>query len=163
MLHRSIKQTLDDIVIELATTSDAPELTYLFKRFFDEAGYKERGVVFHPGKTEAWLDCVIENGSYPHIVARREGVIIGVVSYDLDDTFCEQPVAVMGTIYVEPYYRKSAVGAMLLGLACECAQGDGAVAFHAPVASEMAETASLQNLLIKAGFDPVGFIMGRRL
>jgi L-amino acid N-acyltransferase YncA len=163
MLHRSIRQTLDDTVVELATTSDAPELARLFQRFFDEAGYKSRGIVFHPGKTEAWLDSVIENGSVPHIVARRDGVIIGVVSYDLDDSFCEQPVAVMGTIYVEPAFRRSAVGALLLGLACECAEGDGAVAFHAPVASQMAEAASLQNLLVKAGFDPVGFIMGRKL
>jgi hypothetical protein len=163
MLHRSIKQTLDDIVVELATTSDAPELASLFQRFFDEAGYKTRGVVYHSGKAEAWLDSVIDNGSYPHIVARRDSVIIGAISYGLDDTFCEQPIAVMNTLYVEPYYRKSTVGGLLLGLACECAKGDGAVAFHAPVASQMTEAASLQNLLVKAGFDPVGFIMGRKL
>jgi L-amino acid N-acyltransferase YncA len=163
MLHRSIQQTLDDIVVELATASDAPELAELFQRFFDEAGYKQRGIVYHPDKAEASLARVIENGDYPHIVARSKGVIIGAISYSLDDTFSEPPFAVLNTFYVEPAHRKSAVGAMLLGLACECAQVDGAVAFHAPVASEMAETASLQNLLIKAGFDPVGFIMARRL
>jgi hypothetical protein len=43
------------------------------------------------------------------------------------------------------------------------AKNDGAVAFHAPLASGMVESVTLANLFVHAGFDEIGKIMGRRL
>jgi GNAT superfamily N-acetyltransferase len=70
---------------------------------------------------------------------------------------------VLGTLYVVPGHRRSAVGRVLVAVATEMAEGDGACAFHAPLASGMEEMKSLINLFAKAGFVPIGTILGRSL
>jgi L-amino acid N-acyltransferase YncA len=161
--HRLVNKTLDEIDFGLAEVGDAEELCGLFGLFFAEAGYKHRGIKFSPDRAEAWLKRVIESGACPHIVARSAGDIIGTISYTLDDTFCEKPVAVLHTLYVVAGHRHSAIGSVLVSLALEMSTGDGACAFHAPLASGMAETASLINLFRKAGFVSIGTILGRSL
>jgi L-amino acid N-acyltransferase YncA len=151
------------LTIEPAYREDVPELVELFARFFEESGYGDRGIVFSRAKSATWLDRVIEFGTTPHIVARMSGKIIGVVSYDLDDSFCVKPVAILHTVYVVPEHRRSTIGRMLIGLATDSAISvDGACAFHAPIASGI-EEGSLKNLFIKAGFQQIGVIMGRKL
>jgi len=161
---RAIKETLLDVRIEGARLSDVGELNDLFEQFFAESGYGDRGIVYSRARAGEWLARVIEFGLTPHIVARLNDKIIGVISYDLDHSFCKDPIAVLHTIYVVPLHRRTAIGRMLVGLATITAKTtDGACAFHAPVASGMDETTSLQNLFARGGFEPIGFIMGRAL
>jgi len=164
--HKLVAETLEGIDFALASLADVAELGYLFEKFFSEAGYKDRGIVFSYERAVAWLERVIRFGAYPHIIARTHGYdgrIVGVTSYSLDDSFCVDPVAVLGTLYVVPEHRRSAVGRILVAVATEAAKGDGAIAFHAPLASGMIETKSLINLFTKAGFDEIGTILGRSL
>ena len=162
--RKTIEASLLDTVLEPARLDDVDELVLLFETFFAESGYGDRGIVYAPENARAWLQRVIEYGITPHIVARLNGKIIGAISYDLDKSFCIEPVAVLHLIYVLPEHRRTAIGRLLVGLAVDLAKRvDGACAFHAPVASGMTEMASLENLFLKAGFAPVGFIMGRAL
>ena len=105
---------------------------------------------------------VIIRGDYPHLVALKDGKIVGAMSYYLDDTFCETPVALMHMLYIKPAYRDFALGRTLVGLLVDAAKNDGAVAFHAPIAAQVREH-SLVNLFAHGGFEPIGTIMGRAL
>ena len=158
-----VLKALDDVRFELAGAGDADELNRLFQRFFDEAHYRDRGIVYSPGRAGEWLQRVLSTGSTPHIVARREGAIVGVVSFGLDDTFCERPVAVLHTVYVVPDQRRSAIGLILVMSAINLAREEGACAFHAPIASGLKEQASLANLLRRCGCETIGTILGRSL
>jgi L-amino acid N-acyltransferase YncA len=162
---RIVMDTLAGVDIRLAKPDDAPELALLFQKFFAEAGYKDRGIEYSLEASERWLHSVISRGVCPHLVAIgvEDKAIVGVVSYDLDSTFCVRPVAVMHTIYVVPEWRLSAIGHVLVALVVDMAAKDGACAFHAPIASGMRAAQSLVNLFKHEGFDPVGVIMGRRL
>jgi L-amino acid N-acyltransferase YncA len=161
--ERLVNETLKDIEFRVASADDAPELAKLFETFFEEAHYQDRGIVYSLSKSEEWLRDVIGSGRVPHLVAVKDGRIIGSTSYSLDSTFCEEPVAVMCTTYVLASYRRSAIGRVLIALVTDLAKNDGAAAFHAPIMSEMKEQASFINLFRHGGFEPVGVIMGRRL
>lgn len=160
---RLFKQALDRLDYRVAVRDDAPALARLFKIFFDEAHYQDRGIVYDLDRATAWIAGVVQQGSCPHLVAVHAGAIVGAISYSLDDTFCVEPVAVLHMLYVLKAQRKSAIGRVLLALAAELAKGDGACAFHAPIASEMDEQQSLINLFGRGGFKPIGVILGRRL
>src|SRR5580765_6092038 len=160
---RLFKQALDRLDYRVAVGDDAPEIARLFKTFFDEAHYQDRGIVYDLDRATAWIADVVRRGSCPHLVAVYAGRIVGAISYSLDDTFCVEPVAVLHMLYVLKDHRKSAIGRVLLALATELAKGDGACAFHAPIASEMDEQPSLVNLFGRGGFKPIGLILGRRL
>jgi len=160
---RIIQSTLEDVEFRLASVEDAPELNALFELFFSEAGYQDRGIVYSPENVRDWLPSVIERGVVPHLVASIDGKIIGVCAYELDKTFCVQPVAVLHTIYVVEKHRRSAIGRVLITLVMDLAKHGGAVAFHAPIVSGMEEQKSLMNMLIKCGFEVIGVIAGRRL
>ena len=159
---RLFQQALDQVGYRLAESQDAAEIARLFQTFFDEAHYQDRGIVYDLDRATAWIEGVVQLGSCPHLVAVRNGAIIGAVSYSLDGTFCLAPVAVMHMIYVLKEHRRSAIGRVLVALATDLAKGDGACAFHAPIASEMSEQQSLVNLFGHGGFEPIGVIMGRR-
>lgn len=163
--RRIVLETLAGVDFRLAAADDAPELALLFQRFFAEAGYKDRGIEYSLEASQRWLTSVISRGVCPHLVAVavNDKKIVGVVSYDLDKTFCVQPVAVMHTIYVTPEWRMSAVGRVLASLIVDMAAKDGACAFHAPIASGMRAAQSLVNLFKHDGFETVGVIMARRL
>jgi len=164
LLRRLVRETLDNVEFVLALPDDANELAGLFDKFFAEAHYRDRGIVYSHDKAEAWLERAITSGSCPHIIGRhQQDGIVGVVSYGLDSSFCEKPIAILHTVFVLPAWRRTAVGRILVALATEAAIGDGAVAFHAPIASGMNETATLINLFKRAGFTAIGTIMGRAL
>jgi len=160
---RIVWAALKEIEFRLAVREDAPALARLFEQFFGEAGYKDRGVRYSRLKAAEWLDSVISRGRVPHLVAEKAKRLVGVASYDLDGTFCVEPVAVLHAIYVIPEERMSAIGRVLVALACDLAKQDGACAFHAPLASGMAEQRSLANLFRHEGFEEIGVTMGRRL
>jgi ribosomal protein S18 acetylase RimI-like enzyme len=160
------QEILAGVDFAVASPADADELAVLYRRFFDEADYKSRGIVYAPEKVLDSLQAATMLGRYPHIIARTrgyDGKIIGFVSYSLDDAFCVDPVAVMDNIYVAPEYRRSAIGRVLIALVLEMAIGDGACAFHAPVASGTTAAKSLLNSFKRAGFSEIGMIVGRGL
>ena len=65
--------------------------------------------------------------------------------------------------YVIPERRRGAIGRGLLAMAIQEGQHAGAGAFHAPLASGMLEVRSLINMFMKAGFEPFGVMMRRKL
>ena len=144
---------------DLATEKDVVELTYLFQEFFGESDYADKGIAYSPNNAAMWLRRVITSGTFPHIVARRDNTIVGVISWSMDNSFCEEPIAILHTIFVKKEFRRSIIGRVLFGLALDIAQSDGAGAFSAPISSGMKETKSLMNLLHRAGFKPSGAIM----
>ncbi len=146
----------DGVEFELASTSDVVALTYLFKDFFAESDYADKGITYSPNRAAAWLRSVIESGAFPHVVARRDGKVVGVISWSSDNSFSEEPIAVLHTFFVRPEFRRTAIGRTLMFLALDIAQSEGACAFSAPIASGI--HSGLGNLLSKAGFKPSGSI-----
>lgn len=150
----------------VASPADADELAILYQRFFDEARYQDRGIVYAPEKVYDKLKNAILLQRYPHVIARTrgyDGQIVGFISYSLDDAFCAAPVAVMDNFYVVPEHRRSAIGRVMVAIVTDMAIGDGACAFHAPVASGTGAAKSLLNLFRHAGFSEIGMIVGRGL
>lgn len=154
---------LDRVWIGLATVEDAGAVARMAESFFLTTTYVDRGLVPDVVKYQKWIESVVHSGSNPHILAKIDGTLIAFLSFGYDETFATEPCAVMNVIYVEPAYRRSALARVLLALAQDVAKSEGAVAFHVPVATVRPETKGLFNTLRKAGFDPVGYIMGRRL
>lgn len=148
---------------DLASEKDVVELTYLFKEFFGESDYADKGISYSPTNAAIWLRKVIVSGAFPHIVARRDGKIIGVLSWSMDSSFCEEPIAVLHTIFVKKEFRRSIIGRLMFGLAIDIAQDEGACAFTAPISSGMKEMGSLMNMLRRAGFQASGAIMTKGL
>jgi hypothetical protein len=143
----------------LAKVTDAFELSALFGEFFAESDYSKNNIRYSQQNAMAWLLKVLGNGSFPHIIARVDNKIVGVISWSMDQSFCEEPVAVLHTIYVKKPYRKSIMGRMLVSLALDLAQYEGACSFSAPIASGMKEMKSLANMFTKAGFKQSGVIL----
>jgi GNAT superfamily N-acetyltransferase len=156
--------TLAGAVFEPASVADAAELADLGALFFAETGYAQRGVVYDRDRACAALTDALHRGTSPHVVVRVGGKIVGLLSYVLDHTFCERPIACMTKIYVVPEHRASAIGRVLLGLAAATAADvDGACMFLASFSSEIKETKTLENLFARAGFERVGSVMARAL
>lgn len=159
----SSRKTIEGVTFRMANVDDVSALVELYTNFFDEAVYKDH-VTFDPMRVYKHLNVMIEHGLKPHILAfDRDAKLVGFISYTLDDYFSVAPVAVMGEFYVIPERRHSALGRALLALVIDMAKGDGACAFHAPVASGIKHSRSLGNLLTKGGFEQIGFIMRRGL
>lgn len=157
------RKTIEGVTFRMANVGDVPALVKLYTDFFDEAVYKDY-VTFDPVRVYKHLNVMIEHGLKPHILAfNRDAELIGFISYTLDDYFSVAPVAVMGEFYVIPRRRHSALGRALLMMVVDLAKGDGACAFHVPVASGIKHSRSLCNLLAKGGFDHIGYIMRRGL
>lgn len=149
----------DTCTFDLATTEDVVALTYLFKEFFEESNYSDKGITYSPARSCDWLRKVITNGIFPHVVAKVDGKVVGVVSWSMDHSFSEEPIAVLHTIYVTPPHRISAIGRTLVSLAMDIAREEGACAFSAPISSGIDASVSLANMLRKAGFKYSGAIM----
>ncbi len=147
----------------LATVSDAFELCCLFEEFFEQSDYGKKGIAYSRQNALGWLTRVIGNGSFPHVVARVDGKIVGVISWSMDTSFCADPIAILHTIYVTKAHRRSIMGRMLVALAMDIAKSEGATSFSAPLASGMKEMKSLMNLFNKAGFESSGVIMTRAI
>lgn len=150
-----------DTMFDLATEKDVVELTYLFKDFFAESDYADKGIAYSPNNAAIWLRRVITSGAFPHVIARNDGKIVGVISWSMDNSFCEEPIAVLHTIFVRKEFRRSVIGRHLLTFALDIAQSEGACCFTAPISSGMTEMKSLANMLFKAGFSASGVIMTR--
>jgi L-amino acid N-acyltransferase YncA len=162
--HRRVLQRAFDVFdFRMANVDDVPALVDLFEQFFSETGYQNRGIRYSRERSGNWLHRAISTGETPHLVATKDSRIVGSVSWGLDTTFCEDPVAIMHTVYVVPEHRRSAVGRILVTFMGDLAKQDGACALHAPIAAEMPEQPSLINLFTREGYASIGAILGRRL
>ncbi len=144
---------------DLATARDVVALTYLYKEFFAESNYAEKGIAYSPNRAATWLKAVITSGTFPHIVARVGDKIVGVISWSMDHSFSEEPIAVMHTLYVRPKYRRSAIGRLLVSMSLDIAKNEGACAYSAPISSGV--KSGIENMFKKAGFAQSGAIMTR--
>lgn len=160
-MHPRSKLQLLAIETRLATGEDVDELACLYARHFADA--RIENAVYDAAKQRASLQEAIEDQIAPHIIAVKDGRIIGFISYVLNELFTKQPIAALGELYVVPEWRRSAVGRMLVATATHLAKTDGAFAFQATVTSAVPETRSLKNLFTKAGFQEVGYVVRRSL
>ena len=95
-------------------------------------------------------------------MAIHDDEIVGAISYALDETFCVEPVGGDAhAVHQAGDIARRAMGRMLVGLCEDAAKGDGAVAFHAPIAAEVNER-TLVNLFAHMGFKPHRVNLGQR-
>jgi L-amino acid N-acyltransferase YncA len=153
--HRNLVKTT---TFTLATEDDVAELAAVVQRFYEESAYKTYAE-FDLTKAEDYGYAMIERGIVPHIIARIDNQIVGFISYSLDQSGWVKPIAILEMFYVVPERRKTALGRVLLMLAMDMATGDGACAFHAPVASGTDNVETLKNLFSKHGFETCGYMM----
>lgn len=145
-----------------AREEDVPELLEVYKKFYSEAVYKDY-LTFDPERAAATIRHGIATDQRPHILAVVDEEIVGFISYVFDHSFSIEPCAVLMELYVLPEHRRGALGRGLVGLAILEAEQRGAGCFHAPIASGMSAARTLCNLLVKASFEPMGFVMRRRI
>jgi L-amino acid N-acyltransferase YncA len=152
----------DRATFRFAEEADLDELMHVYERFYAEAVYKDF-LDWDATKARSTVRVGIMTDVRPHILAIVDDVLAGFLSYVLDGTFSTKPCMVLLELYVIPEYRRSAIGRALVGMAILEGQAMGAGAFHAPVASGMAEARTLFNLFSKAGFTQFGFMLRRKL
>jgi GNAT superfamily N-acetyltransferase len=156
--------TLDNLneraTFQFADASDVPELIALYVRFYEEAVYKDL-LEFDAARARETILNGIVTDTRPHILAVVDDALVGFIAYILDHTFSVKPCQVLMEFYVVPEFRRGAIGRALLAMAILEGKAADAGAFHAPVASGMAEARSLFNLFDKAGFTQFGYMMRR--
>ena len=163
MNKRITFDNLDEHVqFRFADVDDLPDVMGLYRRFYDEAVYKEM-LDWDDAKARATILAGIVANSRPHILAIVDEEPVGFLAYILDDSFSVKPCQVLMEFYVDPEHRISAIGRALLAMAIFEGREAGAGAFHAPVASGMREARSLFNLFDKAGFKQFGFMVRKAL
>jgi len=152
----------EEVQFRFATGADLPELMTLYRTFYGEAVYKDYLEYNEEAVHDTVFAGIIANDR-PHILAVVDESIVGFISYWFDRTFSKKPCQVLLEFYVLPDFRRGAIGRALVGLAIQEGRHHGAGAFHAPVASGMREARTLVNLFGKAGFEPFGVMMRRKL
>ena len=157
------QDTLARYAFRPATSEDTDGIVALWPEHWDEAHYKDRGIVPDESRYREWVELKLKFGDGVFLLALDGKEIVGFFAYTLDHNFSFQPVAVMGTFFVRKAHRRSAVPAVLFALGIEEARSDGACAFHAPITSETMSSRALENMFKKNGFAVIGTIMGRAL
>lgn len=134
----------------------------LYRLFYSEARYQDC-LEYDEDKVRDTIFAGIITDDRPHILAVVDESIVGFISWWLDRTFSKQPCMVGLEFYVLPDFRGSAIGRGLLGLAITEGKRAGAGACHFPLASGMRELKTMVNMFQKAGFQPLGVVMRRKL
>ena len=148
----------EQVKFRFADVNDLPDVMALYRRFYAEAVYKDL-LEWDDAKARNTILLGLVTGVRPHILALVDDEPVGFLAYILDDSFSVKPCQVLMEFYVDPEHRRSAIGRALFGIAILEGKEAGAGAFHAPVASGMKEARSLFNLMTKAGFSQMGFLM----
>lgn len=132
---------------------DAMELVELAGRFFLESEFKS----FTTFSTERMLQTFDHAlvSPYMHVtVFENEGRIQGFLAYQTDQSYTEEPIALMYLFYVVPEYRKTPVGRELLKLSEDHARAAGCVAFYGGSMSGIPEVQkTLPNMFKKMGYE----------
>jgi L-amino acid N-acyltransferase YncA len=161
--QRVYRATLARYHFRVATPADCDGIVALWPEHWEEANYHMRGIVPDEDRYRRWRQKVLDYGVNVIVLALRGDEIVGFLEYSLDHNFSVEPVAVMGTFYVQRPHRRSAVPMILLELAIAQMQADGACALHAPITSESLSSRALENTFKKYGFATIGTMMGRAL
>lgn len=141
---------------------DVDQLVILFATFFRESHYQPH-LEFDPAVCTKYLRGAIGSGFAPHIIAVHDDMIVGVISYHVDESFSAQPLIVMDEVYALPEYRGSGVGRALVGACMDLAKGDGGVCMHIPLTSGHKAMPTLINLFKKFGAEEIGVVMRKVL
>jgi len=160
--HISLENLREEASFRYATEADCAELFDLYRLFYEEAVYKDY-LDYDEEKVQHVVSHGIRTDERPHIVAVVDESVVGFLSFWFDRTFSRQPCMVLLEFYVHPDFRRSAIGRGLVALAVLEGRHAGAGAFHAPIASGMPAARTLINLFAKAGFEPLGWVMRRKL
>lgn len=158
-METPLKST-DKIVTRMGKVEDVEPLLQRFALpYFVECGFDAFAQLDLPQAIET-MRGQVTRGDTPFIVAEVNGDPVGFVSYTLDQVFTARPLAYLHLIYVEPKWRRTPIGRALIAMAMHVAQGDGACAFFATIPPRRP---SLNNMLVHAGFEPMGGAYMRRL
>ena len=111
---------------------DLKPLMALYRRFYAEAIYKDY-IEWDDVRATTTIELRIKHHIRPHVLAIVDEKLVGFICWELDHSFSKKPVAMLFEFYVEPRYRRSAIGRFLLRAALWVAKDEGACAFHAPV------------------------------
>jgi len=158
------KDLLDKVDLRLADTIDAPVLAKLLGEYMNSTDWK--GFIKYDERlASTYLRNVIDFGIVPHILAceKKGGAVIGILSYELVQDFSEEPIAIAQNLWVHEKYRRGPLGRLLVAMLITLATDEGASVMHFPVMSHLPEANSLKNLLAKAGFHELGYVMRRKL
>lgn len=168
MLHdakttKRMKMVPEGLEFRMGNVTDIPAILELQKEFFALTQFDKFGIEVSDWNSEKYLTMLFEHNFAPHIFAFVDGRMVGWLTYSYDISYFRHPIAVLNTIFVTKKYRRTAVARLLLDAAMNMAKEDMATAFFAPVNSGSPHIQSLGNMLSKAGFEPSGYIMSRRL
>ena len=164
------------IELRLARADDAEVIAELFGAWFPTSIWRDC-LTYDPAKAASYIAKGITMGVEPFILAhedpfkkfsatepRRNGVLVGCVSWHLDGRFTTKPIGVLDEVFVVPRLRRSDLGRRLVHLAMHIAKEEGAAVFNFPVCSGMPEQQSLINMLVNhIGAEPVGAILRKVL
>jgi Acetyltransferase (GNAT) family len=141
------RQSIDTshIDIRMMEHDDVPDVVRLFDQYFHETQWT-RYLMFDPAKTKERLHQHIDGKRTPHLLARDNGHLVGLISWHYDTQYTDE-IAVMDEVYCLKPYRRTDLGRKLVALALYLAKGDDAKVFNFPVASGLPETATLINML----------------
>jgi GNAT superfamily N-acetyltransferase len=133
--------------------ADIPALVALGQQFFAESEFP-KFATFSPENFERVLRQSLDNPVFATLIFAPEGTPEGFLSFQLDNPYTVEPLALGFLFYVAPAYRKTPAGRILQGMALDYAKGCGAVAFYGGVMSGI-ETArkTMPNLYRKLGFE----------
>jgi hypothetical protein len=162
-IRQIYQRTLARYSFRVATPDDVDGMVSLWPEHWQEAHYRDRGILPDEDRYRAWMQRMLDYGLGVWILALLDKEVVGFFAYVLDHDFSVEPVAVMGTFFVRKAHRRSAVPAILFELGIQSAQDDGACAFHAPITSETQSSRALENMFKKYGFTNIGTVMGRAL
>lgn len=108
--------------------------------------------------TEGLIRMLVERGTRYVFLGRANGVPVGMLMVDFARHFTAVDLAHLFVIYVEPEWRASPLGRMLLLAALALAKAKGVPAFYAGMTSGISteNTHRLGNMLRRYGFTDVG-------
>ena len=126
-----------DIDYAIADHEHVDALFELFTTFFKESELPSLGLEIDEEKSRRWLARAIDIHSPEHILAfdKETGLLVGVLSYYVDNSVFVQPFAYLDRFYVRPGWRTKQIGSMLVRLAEDLAKSENCVAFRMGLAS----------------------------
>jgi len=140
-----------------ATPEDIPALVKVGGDFFRESEFPDFAT-FSSENFETTLKNLIGSDAFRMHVFAPADRIVGFIAYALDVSYTKEPIALLWLLYVDPEYRKTPAGRLLVQLATESAKLDGCCAFYAGAMSGVPGTGkTLANMYRKQGFSDLDF------
>jgi GNAT superfamily N-acetyltransferase len=149
----SVQPAEETDIFRFLEERDIPALVALGERFFEESEFPGFST-YSPENFERLMRRSIGDPGFVTLIFAPEGAVEGFLSFQLDNPYTVEPLALGFLFYVAPAYRKSPAGRILQGMATAYAKGCGAVAFYGGVMSGIeAAQKTMPNLYRKLGFE----------